>query len=123
MSYVLVEFGSAPSFVGPCGVGMTPHGETVVCGTVNQKLSEVELLFDTFHTHTISRKGSESMEYGAGDGNLTRSLRFVNLKLSVLIYLNTQVYLRFWACIIESVVPTGARFVFELPSASPYNLA
>ena len=120
---MLVEFGSAPSFVGPCRVGMTPHGQAVVRGAVNQKLSEVELLFDTFHTHTISRKASESMEYGAGGGNLTHNLMFTNLKFSVSIYLNTQVYLRFWACIIESVVPTGARFVFELPSASPYNLA
>jgi hypothetical protein len=90
---------------------------------VNQKLSEVELLFDTFHTHTISRKASESMEYRAGGGNLTHNLMFTNLKFSVSIYLNTQVYLRFWACIIGSVVPTGARFVFELPSAPPYNLA
>ena len=113
----MVEFGSAPSFIGPCGVGMTPHGEAVVRGAVNQKLSEVEFLFGTFHTHTISRKASGTIEYGAGDGNLTRNLMLTNLKFSVLIYLNTQVYLRFWACIIEGIVPTGARFVFELPSA------
>ena len=80
---------------------MTPHGETMVCGTVNQKLSEVEFLFDTFHTHTISRKGSESMEYGARDVYLTRSLMFTNLKRSELIYLITQVHLRLWACIIR----------------------
>ena len=94
----------------------------MVSGAVNQKLSEVELLFDTFHTHTISRKASESMEYGAGYANLTRNLMFTNLKFSVSIYLNTQGYLRFWACIIESIVPTRARFVFELPVTPPYNL-
>lgn len=62
----------------------------MVRGAVNQKLSEVELLFDTFHTHTISRKASELMEYAAADGNLTRNLVFTNLKFSVLIYLNTK---------------------------------
>ena len=95
---------------------MSPHSETVVGRPMDKKLSEVELLFDTFHTHTISRKASESMD-GAGGGNLTHNVMFTNLKSSVSFYLNTQVYLRFWACIIESVVPTGARFVFELPSA------
>jgi hypothetical protein len=50
---VLVEFGPAPTVVGPLGAGMTPHGYAVVSGSVHQKLGQVKFLLSILHTDTF----------------------------------------------------------------------